>query len=233
MDWVVLASNTQQLPPGTSNLVLWGVPTVVGIIFYALGVVSVVYIKRPKLSVIGGGGGGPASPSSFHEAHITVSNTAGRVGVKIGQNTFFGFRVNRPHWFGFPVMREPATGCMGSLYDDKGNHISALWWRDPINTAKRTISLDLESGKQADLFLFAQRNDDAPNYYPYEQGTGGDPNIPTVKFTGTRRFIVRLTYFDGQKKRDFKYTVLTNYRDGKMAVLVRQPVRPEIMEVIV
>ena len=60
-------------------------------------------------------------------------------------------------------MREPATGCMASLYDDKGNHIAPLWWRDPADTQKRQITIDLDSGQQADLFLFVQRNDDVPN----------------------------------------------------------------------
>jgi hypothetical protein len=115
-------------------------------------------------------------------------------------------------------MREPATGCMASLYDDKGNHIAPLWWRDPADTQKRQITIDLDSGQQADLFLFAQRNDDVPNYYPYEQGPDGEPSIPAVKFSGTKRFIVRLTYSDAQKKRDFKYTVSNNYRDGKMMI---------------
>jgi hypothetical protein len=217
MHWIIVASSPKQ-SDGTSNFQLWGVPVIVGIAFYILGAITTVYIKRPKLGVVGGGSGGGGGSTDYQVNHTTIRNMPGRVGIKIGQTVLFGFRVNRQHWFGLPVMREPATGCMASLCDDMGNHIAPLWWRDPGNVDKRPITIDLDSGQQADLFLFAQRNDDLPNYYPYEQGPSGDPIVPAVKLNGTRRFIVRLRYSDGQKKRDFKYTASTDYRYGRVNI---------------
>lgn len=217
MDWIIAAPNANQ-SGGASSFQLWGVPIIVGIAFYVLGAVTTVYIKRPKIEVSGSGGSGSGGPTGFRTNSIRIRNVPGRLGLKIGQTVLFGFRINRPHWFGLPVMREPAPGCMANLYDEKGTHVAPLWWRDPEDNSKRKITVDLDSGQDADLFLFAQRNDDVPNYYPYEPGPDDDPNIPTVKLSGTRRFAVRITYSDGQKKRNFKYTVSTNYRDGKMDI---------------
>jgi hypothetical protein len=217
MQWLIAASGADQ-SNSASNLQLWGVPLIVGIVFYALGAITTVYIKRPKIGVSGGGGGGSGAPDGFQTNNIRIRNMPGRVGIKIGQTVLFGIRLNRSHWFGLPVEREPAKGCMANLYDENGAHIAPLWWRDPENSAKRKITMDLDSGQEADLFLFAQRNDDVPNYYPYEPGPGDDPNIPIVKLSGTRRFLIRIIYSDGQKKRNFKYIVFTDYRNGKMNV---------------
>ena len=170
MHWIIAAPSVEQ--SGTSNFQLWGVPIIVGVVFYILGAVTTLYVKRPKIEVSGGGGGGSGAPTGFQTNNIRIRNTPGRIGVKIGQTVFLGFRLNRQHWFGFPVMREPATGCMARLLDEKKAHMAQLWWRDPENHSKRLTTVDLDSGKEAELFLFAQRNDDVPNYYPYEPGPG-------------------------------------------------------------
>jgi hypothetical protein len=162
--WIIAASSVEQ--SGTSSFQLWGVPIIVGVVFYILGAITTLFIKRPKIEVSGGGGGGSGAPTGFQTNNIRIRNTPGRVGMKIGQTVFLGFRINRRHWFGFPVMREPATGCMARLLDDNKAHMAQLWWRDPENNSKRLTTVDLDSGKEVELFLFAQRNDDVPNYYP-------------------------------------------------------------------
>jgi hypothetical protein len=214
---LILASAPQQ-GGGTTDFQLWGVPIITGIVFYLLGVATTVYLKRPKLAIAGSGSGGSGSPTGFQQHDIRVQNTPGRLGVKVGENTLFGHRINRQHWFGWPVMREPAKGCTANLYDESGAHITALWWRDPDDSGKKQIRMDLDSGQVADLLLFAQRNDDVPNYYPYIPGTDTDPTVPPVKLNGTRRFIVRLSYSDGQQHRDYKYTVSTDYQYGRIQV---------------
>lgn len=143
-----------------SNFQLWGVPIIVGVVFYILGAVTTLYAKRPKIAVSGSGGSG--SPTGFQTNNLRIKNTPGQVGVKIGQTVFLGFRLNNSHWFGFPVMREPATGCMARLLDEKKAHMAQLWWRDPENHSKCLTIVHLDSGREAELFLFAQRNDDVP-----------------------------------------------------------------------
>jgi hypothetical protein len=215
---MLLLGSAPQQGGGTTNFQLWGVPIITGIVFYLLGVATTVYLKRPKLAVAGGGGGGSSSPTGFQRDYIRVQNVPGRLGVKIGENKLFGQRVNREHWFGWPVMREPAKGCMAALLDESGVHVAPLWWLDPENPGKTQIQMDLDSGQYGDLLVFAQRNDDVPNYYPYIPGTDTDPTVPPVKLNGTRRFILRLTYSDGQQHRDFKYTVSTNYQSGRTQI---------------
>lgn len=218
---MILASNQEQ-SGGMSTFDLWGIPTisalVAGAIFYIAGLANAVYIKRPKLVINGGGGGGSGSPTGFHVNHIGVQNAPGRLGIKVGQTIILGRRINDRHWFGWPVMRDAAKVCTAWLYDDSGNAIGGLYWRDPDDTQKRKLVIDLDSGERADLFLFAQRNDDIPNYYPYVPDSDGNPVMPPVKFSGTKRFIVRIMYTDGQQKREFKYTVTNDYQTGRISI---------------
>jgi hypothetical protein len=215
---VIVASGVQQSGGGTSNFQLWGVPVITAVLFYLLGVASTVYLKRPKLAVVGSGHSGGGGPEGFQVYNISIRNNPGHLGMKIAPTVIFGRRVHGQHWFGWPVMREPAKVCTASLYDDAGNYVAPLWWRDPSNGANVKIVLDLDSGEQADLFFFAQRNDDVPNYYPYERGSDGNPVMPPVKLSGARRFNVRLSYADGHQKCDLKYTVSSNYRDGRLVI---------------
>jgi hypothetical protein len=100
MHWIVAASGTE--PPsvdGTSNFQLWGVPIIVGVVFDILGAITTVYIKRPKLSVVGGGGGS-GSATGFQTNNATIRNVPGRMGISIGETMLFGFRLNKQHWFG-------------------------------------------------------------------------------------------------------------------------------------
>ena len=212
------AASPSQGQGGTSNFQLWGVPIITGILFYILGVASTVYLKRPKLKVVGGGGGGSGSPTGFQIDNICVRNIPGRLGMTIGQTQLFGLRINRQHWFGWPVMREPAKGCTSWLCDDNGEALTVLYWRDPDDGGKRKVTIDLDSGQTADLFLFAQRNDDIPNYYPYQPDVNGDPVLPPVKFNGARRFVIRINYSDGQQKRDFKYIVSNDFQTGRLRI---------------
>jgi hypothetical protein len=225
MHGIFLAASTKQLD-STSNFQLWGVPIIVGVIFYILGAITTVYIKRPKLAVLGMSSGGSALPTGFITVSITVGNASGRVGVRIGQTVLFGLRINNPHWFGLPVMREPATECMASLCDKKGSHIAPLWWRDPKDALRRKPLINLDSGQQAELFLFAQRNDEVPRYYIYEQDSNAEPKTSAVALTETMRFIVRLSWANGQKKRDLKYTVTTGYTDGRIVVWAKWRTHP-------
>jgi hypothetical protein len=203
-----------------STFDLWGVPIITGIasgvLFFILGLALPVYIKRPKLAIGGSGGGGGAI--GFQEHFIEIQNVPGRLGLGIGQTIIFGLRVNRQHWFGLPVMREAAKNCTAWLYDDEGTAVSMLHWRDPADHAKRKAAVDIDSGERVGLYLFAQREDDIPNYYPYAPGADGNPVVPAVKFNGTKRFIVRVMYSDGRHKQNFKYTVSNYYQNGQLLV---------------
>ncbi len=191
---------------------------ITGIFFFILGVAGTVYLKRPKLRVVGGAGGGSGAPAGFQINHVTVRNIPGRLGITIGQTELLGLRINGRHKLGLPVMREPAKGCTAWLYDDSGNPITALWRRDPDEHGKRKVTIDIDSAVTAELSLFAERNDDIPNYYPYQPDANGDPVVPPIKFNGTRRFIVRIAYSDGEQKRDHKYTVSNDYQNGHLRI---------------
>src|SRR5262249_39131350 len=97
-------------------------------------------------------------------------------------------------------------------------HISTLWWRDPNNSHQRQLIADIGPEQLVDLFVFAQRNDDAPNYYAYVQNSEGKPIAPPIKFIGNNQFSIRIYYSGGHRSRDFKYTVYNNYPDGSINI---------------
>lgn len=204
---------------------MWGVPIITGVFFYLVGVVTTVYIKRPKLMVTGGGGGGSGAEDGFQTYPITVENVPGRVGIPIGQTVLLGFRINRGHWFGLPVMRETAMECVAHLCDRDGRAISGLWWRSPNDNSKRELVVNIEASQRLDLFLFAQKNNDLPNYFPYTPGPNDNPRVPPAKFSGKDDFVVQISYSNGQKVRKFRYTVFDDYQSGH--IMVQQKGRGE------
>lgn len=217
MHYLIQASGADQ-SAGTSTFQLWGVPIIAGLIFYVLGVATAVYQKRPKLIINGGGGSGSGSPTGFQQNRLGVQNVPGRLGMRLGTTVVFGRVVHKSHWIGWPVAREPAKKCSAWLLDETGEPITSLFWIDPGDHNKRQGHVDLESGERADLVIFAQKNDDLASYYPYTPDANGDPVVPPVKFSGTKRFIVRLNYSDGQQTRNYKYTVSPSYQSGHMVL---------------
>jgi len=227
MTWLIGA-----VAPATSSGLTtfqeWGVPIIVavvsGAVFYALGALTTVYLKQPRLQIIGGGSGGGAQPDSFYLTNVTVCNRPGRLGFTIGRTVVLGKTIFNKHLVGIPVSRDPAKGITGQLWDEKRKNViggAALHWQDPDDPLNRPVTLrQLESEQQASLFMMAQQNNDVPNYYIYEPDQTNKPIIPPVKLTGDRKVILSLTYMEGRKKQDIKFTILTDPRYGK--VVVRQ-----------
>jgi hypothetical protein len=175
-------------------------PIITLVVGAILGAWATVFVARPKLKVSGSSSGGGAR---LRVATLRITNSPGMMGLALGPTIILGKRISRGFQKGITIERTTANECTAYLYDKVTNEpVAPLYWRPVAPDSKTTILIDIKSGQQIDLLLFA-RVDDELKFFAYKpDGPSGEPLEPQdeLKFTESRRFIVRITYSYGRQK---------------------------------
>jgi hypothetical protein len=105
------------------------IPFVTLLLGAALGAWYTLYLKRPRLKVIGGGSGGGPGPG-HHSNQGRVMNQPGLLGIRLNETVLMGKKIHGTFERGLTVDRNPANECRASVHDkESGRHIAPLWWR--------------------------------------------------------------------------------------------------------
>jgi hypothetical protein len=192
-------------------------PIITLIVGAILGAFIAIFVARPKLMITGSSSGGN---SSGHRNALQITNRPGLMGVKLGQTIIFGKRIGRGFEKGITIERTTANDCVARLYDkESGEFVSILHWLPMSDESKvMPISVDIKSGKNANLVLFARRGSEPLKYFVYSpDGPSQETRVPPdeVKFTDTRRFRVEILYSYGRQKLEFDVKIRKGY-DGRL-----------------
>ncbi len=168
------------------------------------GSFATIYIGRPKIVVSGGGGGGGPGPG-YYSNFISVSNEPGFFGIRISETTILGKRIHNRIRIGQVFDRAPAHECRALIKDKSTNEVlGLLWWRELSNPQKAVQTLNLNSGEQAELIIFARLEGEQSKYFVYQPTSPTDhhpiPIDDELKFKETRDFIIEIQYAYGMKK---------------------------------
>jgi hypothetical protein len=108
---------------------LW-FPIVLSALAIVVGAFFNNYIKRPKLTHTGGGGGGGGQAPGFYSNHITIANSPGFLGIRVGETVIFGMRILPPIPAALLIERNVAKECRAWIYDASENRaMTILWWQ--------------------------------------------------------------------------------------------------------
>ncbi len=184
-----------------------------------------VFVKRPKLIINGSGGGGGQGPG-HHKNYVTIYNEPALFGIKISNTTILGFQLHGHIEKGLVIDRAPAQECSAFIFDKETNEfISQLYWKDENDHNVSYTTITLNSGKRAQLMLFARLNSEESKYFIYqpESLSNEHPRIPdeNSKFSETREFIVKITYSYGKKTFKFPVKVTKKY-NGKLEYNIKK-----------
>ena len=186
-----------------------------------LGAWFTIYISRPKLMVGGSGGGGGGAGPGHSTNYVRIRNQHGFVGISIKQTIIFGKRLHGRIDKGLSVDRSPANECSASIRDkETGEYIASLWWRplDVVDVAQSSVNI--KSGEDYDLMLFARLNDEPTSYFVYQSKNGTMSDVLTppddVRFHHTKRFVVQVDYSYHRQKFEFDVTVRKGL-DGRLS----------------
>lgn len=198
------------------SVVLLLVGAVIGAVF---GAWSTVYLRRPKLQIVGYSG---ASTAEFAATSITIENRPGLLGVSVNRTIIFGKRIHRGYERGLTITREDATECHATLYERRsGDLVGALWWMFRDGTYDTATTLG--SGESVDLMIFMKRPGE-PTYSPFNadvvKPTPGYPSPVVPKFDGAHDFEVRLSYSRDHRLLKIPLTVRPNYLSGGLRIVV-------------
>jgi hypothetical protein len=139
--------------PQGGNSVFFSI--IVPIIRLVLGVVLgtwfTAYVSRPELKAIGGGNGGGGT-------YLRIMNRPGFMGLSLQETVIFGKRISNGIYKGIPIEKATANECVAHLNDkDSGDLVSGLYWRPLSDPGRARSVIELRSGEQADLLIFARK----------------------------------------------------------------------------
>jgi hypothetical protein len=126
------------------------------------------YVRRPKLSQAGSGGGGGAKLG--YTSNVSVQNAAAFLGVNARESVILG-RVIHGQWMkGLAVGRHPAKECRAWLIDAQSNeNLGNLWWRHAgPDGAEFSQVVTLEADERAVLMLFAMVDQEVCDYFAFQ-----------------------------------------------------------------
>jgi len=204
---------------------LWTVviiPIATLILSVFLGAWLNAYLTRPKLEICGNGSGGCSGPG-YYMCHAVVRNSLGLLGISLKQTIIFGKRLHRPVEKGLTANRNPASKCTARILDKvTREHIAHLWWRFPESDRVQQW-VDIGSNESCDLMLFARLDAEPSKYFIYQSKSDAllDVGIPPehLKYHGTRRFIVQISYTHGRQKLEFDAAVQKHY-GGRLTYII-------------
>lgn len=183
---------------GTSVFFSIILPIITLVLGVVLGTWFTAYMSRPKLKVVGGGGGATSTS-------LRVMNRPGFMGLSLQETVIFGKRISDGIYKGIPIERAAANECVAHLYDkETGDLASVLYWRTVSVSGAgppRTV-IDLKSGEQADLLVFARKPDDPVKYFVFKPGGESFQAIvppDSAMLSETRRFFIRIQYSFGRQ----------------------------------
>jgi hypothetical protein len=171
-----------------------------------------VNMREAKLSQNGGGGGSGIFGTSFHSSYISIQNELRWLGVNLPETIIFGKRL-KTRFGGQIVERNPARECRAQILDESGKHICNLFW---IENNKIFDTVDIKSGKSANLLLFIRKADGSAKFYVYQPTSQSDLTPKTIKvpsFSKSTNFLVRVTY-SYNKSFSFPAGVEINYDEN-------------------
>ncbi|MDD5015357.1 MAG: hypothetical protein PHW73_09740 [Atribacterota bacterium] len=152
-----------------------------------------INLKEPQLSQNGGGGGSSMFSTKFHYSHITIRNELRMLAIKLPETVLLGKRLKTR--FGDQIVeRNPAKECRAQLLDESGKHICHLYW---LKNNKILDTVDIESGKSANLLLFVRKEEDSSKFYVYQPTSQSNlaPKVAKVpNFSQSSNFLVRISY---------------------------------------
>lgn len=146
-----------------------------------------LFAARPRLSIIGGGGGYGGEPGVRIHC-VTIGNRPGMFGIVLGETTIFGRRIFDDISYGLPIERQTARGCYASLRSADGTTYPLLWRADPDSPLVHGV--DIACNESASLYLIA-RYPSSDEYVPFtrpEHLTKGSP-----RYTGNNTFKLSVT----------------------------------------
>lgn len=153
-----------------------------------------LYIKRPKLSV--GGGGGSNRQDGYSVNYISVYNKLGWFGLRIPETRILGLRIHPSLKLGLPFQKSSAIDCTAQLFiADTDEYVCRLWWGAPDTPV--TDVKTIRSGEKANLILFVINKNDG-RYFPYQpiNKDTGAIKIPqeAAYFSESTNFYIRIRY---------------------------------------
>jgi hypothetical protein len=169
------------------------------------------FLKRPKLVITGGSGGGGPSPG-HHWNSLRLTNRPGLLGVTLRRTEILGKRLFGHVEKGWTVERIPASDCSATLFEKGTNlHVAPLWWRSTTNPNDVQQVVTIPSGGSWDLLLFARLNSEPGNYFVFAPGSVGafGPRLPTSepKFDDTRSFVIKVRFDYGRRTKTIECTM--------------------------
>jgi hypothetical protein len=180
-----------------------------------IGAWYTIYLRRPKLRIVGGGGGGD---QRFRASHINITNEPGRLGMKLGPTILFGRELHGWREFGVSFDRNRAPECRAALFDRKtSQHLAPLWWHSTEPGAPWQQAITLESGAQAELWVFARLTADPTKCFVFEPSDPAspstEPRVPSdaALIETSREFTIRVSYFGGRHRVKFPAAVTKEF----------------------
>lgn len=177
------------------------------------------FIQRPILQVVGGGSGsgGSLTPRT-RSNHITIQNSPGIFGIRLGETTIFGRQIIPPIQWGLAFDRKDAAQCRAWIYDsDTKRGIRPLWWQ--TRDGKMVQEMTIKSGETGNLFVFARLEDEPGAYFIYQPAghEGRDIQIPPPegRQTDSHDFYIEVRYTHHTRRLRINWTMRKDF-DGKL-----------------
>ena len=177
-----------------------------------------IRLRRPKLSINGGGTGGIPNNPDVTVISINVQNEPRFIGLRLPPTYIFGLRVKSDFGRHF-VERDIARSCRAMLLDKSGQHICHLWWSVNNNGGVDICeNIDISSTQSASILMFIKKGQNKNQYFVYQPKSNEDTshkatNIPTFK--STKEFKLKIYYgYGGTQTLEYPILMRKNYDHG-------------------
>lgn len=159
-----------------------------------------VNMKQPRLVFNGGSDGRVAKGSQYHIVNVHLENKLRTMGIRP-----LALLMRKSGMQNKSVVeRDSARNCWAQLLDSSGNPIRTLWWHKDFYTLDVVDRIDIKSGGQGGVIVFAKdpADDSYVIYNPISE-TDSRPNLAiSPRFTGANDFILEVSYsFDTHRIR--------------------------------
>ena len=166
-----------------------------------LGVFWTEYLKRPKLRVVGSSGVGR---EAFLTQALRIGNRPAFLGIRMGETVIVGRRIGQGFQKGLAIDRNTAKECTAWLIDrETKKRVAGLFWHRPDSTGA-DLSVSIEPGEYAELWIFARLKDEPLAYFPYRPSDRNtlDPEVPAAaaRIHESREFMIEVNYSYGQQR---------------------------------
>ncbi|HVS79059.1 MAG TPA: hypothetical protein VHD84_02085 [Candidatus Saccharimonadales bacterium] len=145
------------------------------------------------------------------------------LGLRMGQTIIFGHKIHPPIQKGLTLERTEAKECTAEILDKRTKkHLAPLWWR-VLDSDRMVSTVDIPSGKNAELMLFAQKDENSARYFIYKPISESDHSMVVppdgAMYTRTKSFLIVISSY-GRRKWMFE-TAVTIMPDGKVTYRVK------------